>query len=85
MYEEKRWGKYTVLDSVEFPSGYSTVTKRITLNPNCSTGYQRYKYSDIVWTFVNSQGEIVLEGVQRHITKGNTLIISKGQFYTLKR
>lgn len=84
MYEEKRWGKYTVLDSVEFPSGYSTVTKRITLNPNCSTSYQRHKYSDKVWTFINGQGEIVLDGEQLHIAKGDTIFIPKGQLHALK-
>ncbi len=84
MFEERRWGTYTVLDSVEFPDGFCALTKRLTLNPGCSISYQRHKFRNEVWTFIDGEGEIVLDGVRKKVKRGDTIVISKGQLHALK-
>lgn len=84
MYEERRWGSYTVLDSVDYPDGFCSLTKRLTLNPGCSMSYQRHKYRDEVLTFIDGEGEIVINGERRSVQRGETIIIPKGQLHALR-
>lgn len=84
MYEERRWGTYTVLDSIEFPNGFCALTKRLTLNPGCAISYQRHLCRNEVWTFIDGEGEIVLDGERRQIARGETVIIPKGMLHALR-
>lgn len=84
MYEERRWGTYRVIDSTEFPDGYCALTKLLTLNPGCSISYQRHTYRDEVWTFIDGEGMIVLDGEQRPVKRGDVINIPKGQLHALK-
>lgn len=65
MYEERRWGSYKVIDNVEFKDGFCALTKQLSLNPGCSISYQRHQYRDEVWTFIDGEGEIVIDGVRK--------------------
>lgn len=84
MYEERRWGTYRVIDSTKFPDGYCALTKQLTLNPGCSISYQRHTYRDEVWTFIDGEGLIVLDGEQRPVMRGDVINIPKGQLHALK-
>lgn len=84
MYEERRWGTYRVIDNMEFPDGYCALTKQLTLSPGCSISYQRHTYRDEVWTFIDGEGIIVLDGVQRLVRRGDVINIPKGQLHALK-
>lgn len=84
MYEERRWGTYRVIDSMEFPDGYCALTKQLTLNPGCSISYQSHTYRDEVWTFIDGEGMIVLDGVQSPVKRGDVINIPKGQLHALK-
>lgn len=84
MYEERRWGTYKVIDTVEFPDGYCALTKQLTLNPGCSISYQRHSCRDEVWTFINGTGEIVLDGVRRPVSRGETVHIARGVRHALR-
>jgi len=84
MYEERRWGTYRVIDIMEFHDGYCALTKQLTLNPGCSISYQRHTYRDEVWTFIDGEGLIVLDGVQRPVKRGDVINIPKGQLHALK-
>lgn len=84
MYEERRWGKYSVLDNHEYNDGFSSLTKTLTLNPGCSISYQRHSHRAEVWTFVDGEGLIVLDGETRTVGRGNVINISKGQMHALK-
>ena len=61
MYEERRWGEYKVIDSVEFPDGFCALTKQLTLRPGCAISYQKHSCRDEIWTFIDGEGEIVLD------------------------
>lgn len=84
MYEERRWGTYRVIDHTEFDDGSCALTKRLTLDPGCSISYQRHAYRDEVWTFIDGEGLIVLDGKQSSVKRGDVVIIPKGQLHALK-
>ena len=84
MFEERRWGIYKVVDFVEYPDGYSTMTKHLTLNPGCSISYQEHSCRDEVWTFINGKGQIVLDGKIMNISRGDTVLIPKGMKHALR-
>lgn len=84
MYEERRWGTYKVIDYVEFPDKFYALTKQLTLNPGCSISYQKHNCRDEVWTFIDGEGEIVLDGVRKPVKRGDVINIPKGQLHTLK-
>jgi len=84
MYEERRWGTYKVIDSVKFPDGYCALTKQLTLNPGCSISYQRHNCREEVWTFIDGEGEIVIDGRRSPIRRGQTVIIPKGVLHALR-
>lgn len=85
MYEEKRWGEYRVLDhTIAENGGFESLTKNLCLNPGCSISYQRHKYRDEVWTFVEGEGLFVLDGVTKSVVAGDTVVIKKTQLHALK-
>lgn len=84
MYEERRWGEYKVIDDIEFPDGFCALTKQLTLRPGCAISYQKHNFRSEVWTFVNGEGEIVLDGVRRHVGRGDVIDIPKGQLHALR-
>lgn len=84
MYEERRWGTYKVIDHVEFPDKFQALTKQLTLNPGCALSYQRHSCRDEVWTFIDGNGEIVLDGVRKPVKRGDIIVIPKGMLYTLR-
>jgi len=84
MYEERRWGTYRVIDSIEFPDGYCALTKQLTLNPGCSISYQRHNCRTEVWTFIDGEGEIVIDGNRRRIHRGETVTIPQGTMHALR-
>ena len=84
MYEERRWGTYKVVDYTEFPDGYCALTKQLTLNPGCAISYQRHDYRDEVWTFIDGEGEIVVNGKCTTISRGQTIVLPKGTLHALR-
>lgn len=84
MYEERRWGNYRVLHTAEYPDGFSILTKELTLNPGCSISYQRHKYRDEIWTIVDGEGEIVIDGKRKSVKRGDTITIYKNQLHALR-
>lgn len=84
MYEERRWGTYKVIDFVEYPDGYSALTKHLTLTPGSSISYQEHYFRDEVWTFIDGDGEIVLNGERRVISRGETVHVPKGMRHALR-
>lgn len=84
MYEERRWGTYKVIDYIEFPDGYCALTKQLTLNPGCAISYQRHNYRDEVWTFIDGEGEIVINGNCNKVSRGQTIVIPKGSLHALR-
>lgn len=84
MYEERRWGEYKVIDYIEFPDGFCALTKQLTLRPGKSISYQRHNCRSEVWTFINGEGLLVIDGEMRRVGRGDVVNIAKGQLHALK-
>lgn len=84
MFEERRWGTYKVIDMVEFPDGHCALTKQLTINQGCSLSYQRHNCRDEVWTIIDGEGEIVIDGDRRTVGRGDVIAIRRGQWHTLR-
>lgn len=84
MYEERRWGEYKVIDNIEFEDGYCALTKQLTLRPGKSISYQLHNDREEVWTFINGEGEIVLDGERRPVRRGDVINIPQGMKHALR-
>lgn len=84
MYEERRWGEYKVIDYIEFKYGNCALTKQLTLRPGCSISYQRHSYRTETWTFINGEGELVLNGERRTVKAGDVITIGSGEMHALR-
>lgn len=84
MYEERRWGTYRVLDDSFCSDVCHSLTKSITLKEGKSISYQIHQNRSETWTFVEGEGIFVLDGKKQHIKAGDTVIIPKGHWHTVK-
>lgn len=84
MYEERRWGIYRVIDDTEYADGNHSLTKSITLRPGKNISYQIHRHRSEVWTFVEGQGIFVLDEEEKHVSAGDTVVISVGHYHAIK-
>lgn len=84
MYERRRWGEYKVIDNIKFDDGFCALTKQLTITPGCSISYQRHNCRNEVWTFIDGEGEIVLDGIRSHVDRGDVINIRRGQMHALR-
>ncbi|WP_274650382.1 sugar phosphate nucleotidyltransferase [Paenibacillus humicola] len=83
MYEERRWGRYRVLDYVKYPDGREVLTKRIFIAAGKNLSYQYHSLRDEVWTVVSGHGEMVLNERHFSISAGDVLTIPKENKHSL--
>lgn len=84
MYEERRWGTYRVLDDTQYTDGSHSLTKSITLLPGKNISYQIHHHRSEVWTFVEGEGIFVMDGKEKHVKAGDTVIIPVEHFHAIK-
>ena len=84
MFEERRWGEYKVVDTAEFSDGYKSLTKQLKIKSGKSISYQVHRHRDEVWTFIDGEGMLVLDGVMSVVGRGDTVTINKGVRHTIK-
>ena len=84
MYEARRWGSYRVIDDTTYADGRHSLTKSITINAGKSISYQVHRHRSEVWTFVQGEGLFVLDGVERKVGPGETVVISVNHYHAVK-
>lgn len=84
MYEERRWGRYRVLDYIKYPNGNEVLTKRICILQGKNLSYQYHLHRSEVWTVVSGVGEMVLDGNVRSIGKGDVIVVPAGAKHSLR-
>lgn len=84
MFEERRWGTYKVLNYNEFPNGHKSLTKQITIMPNCATSYHRHMFHDEVLNIIHGNGVLIINDEKRSVTQGETIVIPKGVRHAIK-
>ena len=84
MYEERRWGVYTVMGRSTYSDGYKSITKKLTIYAGRNISYQVHAHRDEIWTFVDGEGLLVLDGVTTKVGRGDVVHIKKGQYHAIK-
>ena len=73
-----------MLDDSIFADGHHSLTKSITLNPGKNISYQIHHHRSEVWTFVEGDGIFVLDGEEKYVKAGDTVIIPVEHFHAIK-
>lgn len=84
MYEERRWGAFSVLDKSISDSGYPCFVKRVFLSKGKSISYEARCSLSESYTFVNGQGILVIDGIEHKVNPGDSMTISYRHFYAIK-
>ncbi len=83
MYEERRWGKYMVLDHTNV-DGFESLTKRIILNQGKQISYQYHNCRSEVWTIIAGAGVVFIDGVKKDVKAGEVIKLDIGMKHGLK-
>ena len=84
MYEERRWGEYKVLDYNQYEDENKSLTKHLTIHQGKSISYQKHNHRDEIWTIVDGEGELLIDGNVRNVRRGDVAYIVKGQLHAMR-
>ncbi|MBO7744924.1 cupin domain-containing protein [Paenibacillus sp. MWE-103] len=84
MYEERRWGRYRVLDYIRYPDGREVLTKRIFISAGRNLSYQYHSLRDEVWTVVSGSGDMILNENRFSVKEGDVISIPKENKHSLR-
>ncbi len=79
LYENRRWGKYKVVDHCDYEDGEKSLTKHLLIKEGKHISYQRHQHRREVWVIVDGEGELILDGETRSVHRGDIVNIEKGQ------
>lgn len=84
MFERRRWGGYKVVAFDNYDDGRKSLTKVLKLDDGANISYQKHEFRDEIWTCVNGEGFIVLDGEKRRFQAGDVVKIRAGQKHAIK-
>jgi mannose-1-phosphate guanylyltransferase len=84
MYEERCWGEYKIVDTIEFPDGHKALTKQLVVKASKFISYQTHSHRDETWTFVDGEGILVIDGETRPVRRGDVVNIKSGMKHAVK-
>lgn len=84
MYEERRWGTYKVMGHEHFEDGHNALIKLLHLKAGCSISYQYHNQREEIWTFVDGEGLLALDGEVVEVGRGYVAHIKVGQKHAVK-
>ncbi len=84
MYEERRWGTYRVMGHEHFEDGYNALTKLLCLKAGCNISYQYHNHREEIWTFVDGEGVLILDGERIEVSRGYVAHIKAGQKHAVR-
>lgn len=84
MCEKKSWGEYNVLDYRIQSDGMSSLTKHLIINPNQHISYQEHAHRSKIWTIIEGDGILVLNGEVSVVARGDIAYIKPGMKHGIK-
>ena len=84
MFEECHWGEYKIIDTTKFSNGYKSLTMQLKIKADKGISCQVHHHRDEVWTIINGEGELVLDGIRSVIGRGDTVTIKKGVKHAIR-
>ena len=83
MYEERRWGEYRVLDYTQYEDKSKSLTKHLMIEGGKGISYQLHRHRDEIWTIVDGEGKLLIDGTIRDVKRGDVAYIVAGQKHAL--
>ncbi|MDD6778811.1 MAG: mannose-1-phosphate guanylyltransferase [Bacteroidales bacterium] len=83
MYEERRWGEFKVVSSSEFADGSQSFTKQLRIQAGKEIKNSVQADFDKVWTVVDGEGELEMNGITTAMHRGVTVAIARGTAHSL--
>lgn len=83
MFEERRWGSYRVIDSSTYTDGYKSLSKVIHLGKGKHISYQVHHHRSEVWTIVDGEGLLLLDGNVTPLHRGMTVIVPQEHYHSI--
>lgn len=83
MYEERRWGEYRVLDYTQYEDKSKSLTKHLMIEQGKCISYQRHLHRDEIWTIVDGEGKLLIDGEVKTVKRGDVAYIVTGQKHAL--
>ncbi len=84
MYEKRAWGEYQVLDYRIQADGKNSLTKHLIIKPGQHISYQKHAHRAEIWTFVDGDGSLILDGVITKVCRGDIAYIKQGMKHAIK-
>lgn len=73
-----------MLDYTIYADGGHSLTKSIIINPGKNISYQVHHHRSEIWTIVEGEGIFVIDGIEKHVKIGDTLIIPIEHWHAIK-
>ena len=83
MYEERRWGEYRVLDYTQYEDKTKSLTKHLMIEHGKCISYQCHMHRDEIWTIVDGEGKLLIDGQVKKVKRGDVAYIVAGQKHAL--
>lgn len=83
-YEESIWGDYKILDYSQYQDENRSLTKQVKIKAGKYIDYMYHSYRNEVWTIVNGQGFLTLDGVTTVARSGDVFHFRAGDKHGLK-
>ena len=85
MFEERRWGQYKVLeDYLGSDVSSHSLVKHLILNPGKNISYQEHRHRSEIWTFIEGEGELLIDGQLHKVGRGDVANIRAGQKHAVR-
>ncbi len=77
-FEERFWGKQTVLSQQQAASGLQTVTKRVVISAGRFISYHEHQFRKEVWTITSGVGSVCIDGIMQMVNPGEVIVVEPG-------
>jgi len=77
MFEEKRWGRYIVIEHTNYENGSEALTKKLYINKGKQISYQYHENRKEIWTIIKGSGVLFLNDEKREVSVGDVIKISE--------
>lgn len=77
MYEEKRWGQYTVIEHTVFENGDEALTKKLFLNKGNQISYQYHNHRKEIWSIIRGEGVLYYNGKKSVVRAGDVVSLKE--------
>lgn len=84
MYEERRWGEYSVMGFNKHSGNMRSLTKLLKFKDGGNISYQYHNARKEIWTVVNGKGMLVLNDKIKQVIAGDVIVIEQGHKHAIK-